>query len=58
MGPIKPLKSLGALNQSFRRFFCFQWLEAGFVSLRSREASADWLQGWRTWGSLSSKPQY
>jgi hypothetical protein len=49
---------LGALNQPFLGFLCFQWLEADFVSLRSREASAGWLQGWWTWGSLSSEPQY
>jgi hypothetical protein len=41
---------LGALNQPFLGFLCFQWLEADFVSLRSREASAGWLQGWRTLG--------
>jgi hypothetical protein len=35
------LKSLGAPNQPFRGFLCYQGLEAGFVSLRCREALAD-----------------
>jgi hypothetical protein len=34
--PLKPLKSLGALNQPFRGFLCYQGLEAGFISLCSR----------------------
>ena len=38
--PLKSLKSLGAPNQLFRGFLCYQGLEAGFVSPRSREAFA------------------
>jgi hypothetical protein len=30
--PLKPLKSLGAANQVFRGFLCYQGLEAYFVS--------------------------
>jgi hypothetical protein len=40
MVPLKSLKSLGAPNQPFRGFLCYQGLEAGFVSPRSREAFA------------------
>jgi hypothetical protein len=40
-GPLKPLKSLKALNQPFRGFLCYQGLEADFVSLHSREAPGE-----------------
>src|SRR3984957_15669534 len=40
IGSPKPLKSLGALNQPFRGFLCYQGLEADFVSPRSRQALA------------------
>src|ERR1700723_3818433 len=38
IGPLKSLKSLGSANQPFRRLFCYQGLEAVFVSPDSRVA--------------------
>jgi hypothetical protein len=35
-GDRNPLRSLGALNQGFRRIVCFQWLDPLFVSRESR----------------------
>jgi hypothetical protein len=41
MRGLKPLESLRTANQSFRGFVLYQWLEADFVSLRSRTARID-----------------